>query len=374
MFNGENIVLLDFGSAVVYKYYETDDDEINSFLNDEIIKMKYDEDLGNISKLRKKGITVGTVSIKTYKELFEREHELFRLNELYIPSSLGLDLKCGFSVYPHILFDLITFYFNMYVIYILYLKKYDVDEFKSFYRQFSELILIYTTENIPTDDEIYNIDISFIIEEDDNKRYKYYSISESAISEDAKIEKIFNIYKKIYSTYIISITPAEKQHQYKYLLDGLLLIVLLLIISVKRPRPRNINFFIHTALINLLKPGFQVYLKFEEKVVFLNKLKIILENNRRIIEHTRHHFFIKMLDTKDDDVSGGHIVKQKKIKRLKKYSMKGGAEASTSTVAFISDIYESGKEKRIRIPIIDNYISMYRNKERQDLRKYFKLT
>jgi len=361
MFNGENIVLLDFGSALFYKYYETDDAAINLFLKDEIIKMKYDEDFVKISNLRKQDIQVPDISIKTYKELFERKYALFKLDECYIPSGIqqGSDLKYEFSVYPHILFDLITFYFNMYVIYILYLKSYYEDEFRSFYSYFSQLILIYTTENKPKPEYIYDIDIRFIKDED--KSYKYYSISESERSENEKIDEIFRIYEKIYDEYIISITPREKQRQYKYLLDGLLLIVLLLIISVKRPRTNK--FFRHPAPINLLKQGFQVFLKIEDKVKFFQILKGILERKRSIILKTEHHFFIKMLDS-EDDVSGGYIIKQKKIKRLKKYSMKGGADASTSTVAIISDIYE----KERRIPIIDNYISMYRNKEKQDLR------
>lgn len=380
MFNGNNIVVLDLGRSLFYRYYEEENGSINSFLLQEIIKMNYNKDLSVISRNRRSSSYQQTVpssqniQISTYKDLFSSKYQLFKLLDLYIPKDDIHDLKCGFDVYPHILFDLITFYFNMYLKYIIYLQKHYKDEFIDFYTHFSKLILIYTTETIPDESIKFNFNLEDIIKRGGG--YKYHIISDIAIKDDKQIDDIFIIYKNIYDHYISSITNNDKKKQYKYLLDGLLLIVLLLFISEKKQR--SVDYFRHPAPINILQICFQVLLSFERKNLFFIKLKEILLNNASILIETNHHFFTKMLGISP----GGSSIKQRKVKKLKNYRTTGGTDDFTSEDIYVEkkqtqseDITHVSYEEADRTltnelettDVIDNYISMYKNKEKQDL-------
>ena len=311
MFDGENIIIIDYGRAVFFKFCDIHDDKINDFLEDEVKKLNFDNDLQLlVSNRTEKKITTTT---NNYKDLFNVEYKLFSLFDTYIPSDLS-DLKYGFLVYPFILFDLVTFYFNIYIKLLIFLYYTNEVELNTFISFFSKLILIYNNE-----------DKTFNIEELKKNTFNYNILH----GKDFTIKEIFNTYKTIVDDYINKISKENKKKQYKYLLDGLLLIVLLI---KYRDEKRNKREFIHKAPINFISICFQVILPITLKIEFLNWLNNVLKTNFTLLNECNHHFFVSMIP---QPITGGKLIKKRKF--LKKYTtiINKGGRSSQSQLSMI---------------------------------------
>jgi len=264
------IKIIDYGRVIFFKYIDNDDTTLNDFCKTEVYKLNFDNDLNKLIRFRRNGQLLNG-EIKTYKELFKKDYNLVNEYSMYIQEDFNIK-SIGYLKYPYILFDLITFYFNMYIKLYLYLKRTNKTAFDDFKNNFEKIIKINTDE----DEKIKLFDFEYSI------LPEYYEDCNS----------LFKKYDDIYKDYILLFEDEKIRKQYKYLLDGLILIVLIIIFKNKNIKKINFN---NNALSNVIRQYFQVYYPMNRKIEFLIWLKTLLEANNDIIKKNEHHIFINLI-------------------------------------------------------------------------------
>jgi len=313
------IKIIDYGRVIFYKYLDEENTKINDFCKTEIYKLNLDNDLNRLITFRTKG-DIKEGKIQTYKELFLKKYNLIQYYDIYIQEDFNIK-SLGYLKYPYILFDLVTFYFHMYL--TLYVYFYSFKLFESFKENFGKIIKI-ENENI----------------EDIKKNTFNYSIS---IEYYDNYNILFETYKEINENYIkVNIDILEDDRKtFKYLLDGLILIVLLLI---HHNKSRKTTIFNIQSLLNVVRPNLVVHYPIENKIKFFEWLKTILETNNHIIIENNHHIFINLI-SKTTITGGGHISTRIRSRKIRSTRIKHN-----------NDIKQIEK----------NYISMYKNKSKLD--------
>ena len=238
----KQLKLFDFSKAIFLNFFVAKQFEINNYIAQELIKLNFENNI--------------------YENHYDNNYiyiykKFYKHNEIFIPElNDGNNLKYGFNVYPFIIFDIITFYFNLYVNINLYC---DIK------------------------DDLFYKDLSFLLDiqkkDDNNFTYTF----NNRINEI----NIFAYYKTLYIKHDLNNKINKPK---KYLLEGLLLIILL----IKHKNSKLV--FDNNDNSNFIQSNGHVLLTMDEKIGFLNYLKDEIKNNQ-IINDCNHHIFNYMISS-----------------------------------------------------------------------------